>query len=100
MGTWVHWVIYNIPPSTNSLKEGVPTESQLPDGSLQGKNSWSKIGYGGPSPPPGKPHHYHFKLYALNEPLSVPASATKQQLISAMEGHVLSETDLVGIYGR
>jgi Raf kinase inhibitor-like YbhB/YbcL family protein len=100
MGTWVHWVIYNIPPATEELKEGISKDMHLPDGSLQGKNSWSKVGYNGPDPPSGKIHHYHFKLYALNEPIQLSAGATKEQLIAAMQGHVLAQAELVGVYGR
>lgn len=101
MGTWVHWIIYGIPSSTNELKEGVPAaQSKLPDGSRQGKNSWNKIGYGGPSPPPGKPHRYFFKISALDEPLRLPPGATKQQLTTAMQGHVVSEAEFMGTYGR
>src|SRR3989304_2756237 len=65
-GTWVHWVIYGIPPDTTDLPEGVPPDETLPDGSRQGKNDFGRIGYGGPCPPPGKPHRYYFKIYALD----------------------------------
>jgi Raf kinase inhibitor-like YbhB/YbcL family protein len=102
-GTWVHWVLYKIPPTTTSLKEGVPTTAALkePSGALQGKNSSKATGYHGPMPPPGHgTHHYHFKAYALGEALELPAGATKQQLLDAMRGHILAEGELVGTYSR
>jgi hypothetical protein len=100
MGTWVHWVIYNIPPAPPELREGISKQAELSDGSKQGKNSWNKIGYGGPSPPPGKLHHYHFKLYALDQTLPLQAEATKEQLVSAMQGHILGQAELIGVYSR
>jgi Raf kinase inhibitor-like YbhB/YbcL family protein len=101
--TWVHWVLYKIPGATTGLREGIPTTETLSDpaGALQGKNSSNAIGYHGPMPPPGHgTHHYHFKVYALDEALSLPAGATKQQLLDAMRGHILVEGDLVGTYSR
>ena len=65
-GTWVHWVVYNVPSTAKELPEGVQKTEKLPDGTLQGRNDFRKIGYGGPCPPPGKPHRYFFKLYALD----------------------------------
>ena len=99
-GTWVHWVIFNIPPTKTALPYGVPTLKELPDGSRQGINDFHRIGYGGPCPPKGKTHRYFFKLYALDTDLNLPAGAKKQQLIEAMEGHILSETVLMGRYQR
>jgi Raf kinase inhibitor-like YbhB/YbcL family protein len=102
-GTWVHWVLYKIPPTTTSLKEGVPTGSTLkePSGALQGKNSSKTAGYYGPMPPPGHgTHHYHFKVYALSKPLDLPAGATKQQLLDAMHGKILAEGELIATYSR
>jgi Raf kinase inhibitor-like YbhB/YbcL family protein len=100
MGTWVHWVIYNLPPATSSLAENTPPSPELPNGAKQGINDFGKTGYGGPCPPRGKPHHYHFKIYALDTLLNLPAGATKQELLKAMSGHVLAEGELVGTYQR
>ena len=99
-GTWVHWVLYNIPAETKELPEAMPKQEQLPDGALQGHNSFRKIGYGGPCPPPGKPHHYYFKLYALDTKPDLKAGASKADVERAMKGHVLGETELIGRYGR
>ncbi len=99
-GTWVHWVLYNLPPKTSGLPEGVTTAQRLPDGSRQGVNDFGKTGYGGPCPPPGKPHQYFFKLYALDRMFELPAGAKKQDLERAMQGHVLAQGRLVGKYQR
>ena len=99
-GTWTHWVLFNIPADKTTYAEGVPTDKQLPDGARQGKNDFGKIGYGGPSPPKGKPHRYYFKLYALDTKLDLPAGATRQQVLDAIKGHVLAEGQLMGQYGR
>lgn len=99
-GTWVHWVLYNLPGDTNELPEGVAKQEQLPDGSLQGRNDFRKLGYGGPCPPPGKPHRYYFKLYALDGKLDLQAGASQADVERAMKGHVLGETELIGRYGR
>ena len=100
MGTWVHWVIYNMPPATAGLAEGVSKSSELPDGSKQGVNDYKRIGYGGPCPPPGKPHRYFFKLYALDTKPDLKAGLTKKDLLRAMEGHVLAEGQMMGTYQR
>jgi Raf kinase inhibitor-like YbhB/YbcL family protein len=99
-GTWVHWVLFNLPAQERGLEEGVPREDVLGNGAKQGKNDFGKIGYGGPAPPKGKPHRYFFKLYALDTPLDLPAGATKAQLLEVMRGHVLADGQLMGIYGR
>lgn len=99
-GTWVHWVIFNIPAKTNSLPSGVEKKEQLPDGAKQGRNDFRKIGYNGPCPPPGKPHRYFFKLYALGSELKLPAGATKADVEHAMEGHTLGRAELTGRYKR
>jgi len=99
-GTWVHWVIYDLPASSKELPEAISKTETLANGAKQGLNDFRKVGYGGPCPPPGKPHHYHFKLYALNAPTNLKPRATKQQLIDAMKGHVLSEAEIVGLYRR
>ena len=96
--TWVHWVLYNIPAAVGSLPEGVE-DSDLPDGTLQGRNDWNKTGYGGPCPPIGQ-HRYFHKLYALDTALSDLGQPTKEKLEKAMDGHVLSQAELIGVYQR
>ncbi len=97
IGTWVHWVIYNIPSTRTGLEEAIPSEERLADGSLQGKNSWRRIGYGGPCPPSGT-HRYYFRLYALDSMLSLAPGATKEQLLQAMQGHILAEAEWMGTF--
>lgn len=99
-GTWVHWVIYNIPPTARGLGEGVPRTETLPDGARQGRNSWDEIGYQGPSPPPGKPHRYILHLYALSRPLDAGPGLTARDLEAAIRPHVLAEASYLGTYGR
>lgn len=98
-GTWTHWVIFNIPPSTRVLPEHVPAKGELDSGARQGLNSSKKIGYDGPCPPSGT-HRYFFKLYALDTRLELRAGITKTELAKAMKGHVLAETQLMGTYRR
>lgn len=99
-GTFVHWVIYDLPATTQRLAEGMPRQKQLDGGGRQGANDFRKVGYGGPCPPPGKPHRYYFKLYALDTTLDLEPGATKAQFEDAMKGHVLAEARLMGTYGR
>jgi len=99
-GTWVHWVIYDLPANAKELQEGTGSGETLANGAKQGLNDFRKTGYGGPCPPPGAPHRYFFKLYALDAPTSLKPRATKQQLLDAIKGHVLAEGELVGRYGR
>ncbi len=99
-GTWTHWVLLDLPASATELSEGQPQTGELPGGGVQGKNDFGKIGYGGPCPPPGNPHRYFFKLYALSSNLSLQPGASKQDLEHAMEGYVLAETQIVGTYKR
>jgi hypothetical protein len=99
VGTWVHWVIYNLPATASSLPQAVPTDPQLTDGTRQGRNSWNNNGDGGPCPPGGT-HRYFFKLYALNSQLNLKPGATKRKLLKAMKGHILSKTELMGRYNR
>jgi Raf kinase inhibitor-like YbhB/YbcL family protein len=99
MGTWVHWVMWNIPADTTEISENVPPEEKLPDGSVQGINDFRKHGYGGPCPPGGT-HRYYFKLYALDTKLDLAGSSDKQQLLNAMEEHILAEGRLMGKYKR
>jgi hypothetical protein len=100
MGTWVHWVLYDLPPNTTELPEDVAKTQVISGGAKQGLNSWPRLGYGGPCPPPGKPHRYFFKLYALDAMLDLKPGATKKDLLKAMEGHVLAEGQLMGTYQR
>jgi Raf kinase inhibitor-like YbhB/YbcL family protein len=100
MGTWVHWVLYGLPADTTSLPEGVPADDVVAGGASQGKNDFKKIGYGGPCPPPGKPHRYFFKLYALDSELDLAPGASKKDVEKAMKGHVLAQGQLVGRYKR
>jgi Raf kinase inhibitor-like YbhB/YbcL family protein len=99
MGTWVHWVVYNIPPTITGLGENVKPDKEFKNGMRQGNNNWPKIGYGGPCPPSGT-HRYFFKLYALDTMLDLKSGATKAQLLEATKGHVLAETQLMGKYKR
>lgn len=99
VGTWVHWVLFNIPPSARGLAEAVPSDATLADGSMNGKNSWGRLGYGGPCPPSGT-HRYFFKLYALDEMLGLSSGADKGELLKAMEGHILAQGELMGTFSR
>jgi len=99
IGTWVHWVLYNLPAETRGLPEAIPPDADLPDGSRHGRNSWRRLGYGGPCPPSGT-HRYFFKLYALDTVLDLVASASKKQLLRTMERHILAQAELMGVYAR
>src|SRR5437660_8779490 len=99
-GTWVHWVLYDIPAGARELPEHVPGQEQLASGARQGRNDFGKIGYGGPCPPPGKPHRYFFKLYALDTKLNLKSGVTKAELERAMKSHILAQAELIGKYGR
>jgi hypothetical protein len=94
--TWVHWLLYNLPPATDELAEDLQT---LPPGTLQGRNDWRKTGYGGPCPPIGS-HRYFHKLYALDCVLADLGRPTKAQLEGAMQGHVLAKAELIGTYRK
>ena len=110
-GLWVHWVLYNIPADATGLPEGIPTTTEvLPDGTIQGLNDFKRIGYGGPCPPvkvfrlgddmeatlKTKPHKYYFRLYALDTQFGLAAGATKEELLDAMDGHILAQAETVG----
>jgi Raf kinase inhibitor-like YbhB/YbcL family protein len=99
-GTWTHWVLFNLLPSAEALEEDVPPQATLPDGSVQGTNDFQRLGYGGPSPPPGKPHRYYFRLLALDTTLTLSPGAMPQQVLAAAQGHVLGQGQLMGTYGR
>lgn len=93
-GNWVHWIVWNIDPNLSEIKE-----NSVPQGSVEGTTSFDKPGYGGPCPPSGT-HHYQFKLYALETKLEIGKENEKAQLESAMKGHIIEETKLVGLYKR
>jgi len=99
VGTWVHWVLFNIPAEAGALAAGIPPEAVLDSGARQGKNDFRKLGYGGPCPPGGT-HRYFFKLYALDTVLSLESGSTKARLVAAMKGHILAEGQLMGKYKR
>jgi Raf kinase inhibitor-like YbhB/YbcL family protein len=99
-GTWVHWVLYGLPASVTDLPEGIEKQEQLSNGARQGRNDFGRIGYAGPCPPPGKPHRYFFKLYALDTKLDLNAAIRKADLERAMKGHILGHAELIGKYGR
>ena len=94
MGTWVHWVVWNIAPKGGEIRE-----DSVPPGGVQGRNSWQRNGYGGPCPPSGS-HRYFFKLYALDATLDLPTAAAKSELEKAMKGHIIAEAQLMGTYKR
>jgi Raf kinase inhibitor-like YbhB/YbcL family protein len=97
---FTHWVIFNLPPDTPGLPEAVTKDTRLASGALQGKNGAGTIGYFGPCPPRGSPHHYRFTLYALDKSLDLTAGATKNQVLEAIEGHILAQSQFVGLYQR
>jgi Raf kinase inhibitor-like YbhB/YbcL family protein len=99
VGTWDHWLLYSLPAGTRGLPEAIPPDAELSDGSQHGKNSWRRLGYGGPCPPRGT-HRYFFKLYAVDTALDLKAGANKKKLLRAMEGHILAQTELMGVYSR
>lgn len=97
--TFVHWVVYDIPPTVRQLPEQISPIKSLPNGGVQGKNDFGKSGYGGPCPPSGI-HRYFFQLYALDKKLGLAAGASKNQVLAAIEGHVLAKAELIGRYKR
>jgi Raf kinase inhibitor-like YbhB/YbcL family protein len=99
VGTWVHWVIFDLPPNLRSLPQNFPKSEQAADGSRQGKNDFDKIGYGGPCPPSGT-HRYYFKLYALDTKLNLKPGSTKKEVERAMQGHILARGETIGRYSR
>jgi hypothetical protein len=99
-GTWVHWVVYNLPAAARQLPERVPPGDAITGGGKQGVNDFPQDGYGGPCPPPGKPHRYFFRLYALDTVLTLRHPVHRQDVDSAMKGHVLAQAELMGAFGR
>lgn len=100
VGTWVHWVVYDLPATASELVEDVPKSQYVTGGAKQGLNDFRRLGYGGPCPPPGKPHRYFFKLYALDAVLDLKPGITKADLESAMKNHILAQAQLMGTYRR
>lgn len=94
-GTWDHWVLLNIPATVTQLSAG----EQIPSGTISGKNSWGTSGYRGPCPPSGI-HHYHFKLYALDSLINIDGVPNKNEVIAAMEGHIIANVELIGLYQK
>ncbi|HXQ25390.1 MAG TPA: YbhB/YbcL family Raf kinase inhibitor-like protein [Candidatus Acidoferrales bacterium] len=99
-GTWVHWVIYDLPAAIHELREGVPKDLELSSGARQGRNDFGKIGYNGPCPPRGTVHRYFFKLYALKSKMNLKPGVSKGELERAMKGHILAQVELVGKFGH
>jgi len=99
MGTWVHWVMYNMPADKRELPENFPDDETLEDGTRQGVTDFGKTGYGGPCPPSGT-HRYYFKIYALDTTIDEVKVLDKEALVEAMEGHILAEGELMGKYKR
>ena len=100
IGNWNHWTLWNVPPTVRSLPEGMSKDANLPDGSQQGFNDFRKHGYNGPCPPPGKPHRYYFRLFALDVKLTLKENASKRELEAALKGHLLAQAEWMGRYAR
>jgi Raf kinase inhibitor-like YbhB/YbcL family protein len=98
-GTFVHWVVYNMPAQTGRIDAGVQPGESMPGGGVQGRNGFGNLGYGGPCPPPGPPHHYHFRLFALNSQIA-PQPAIGPAVEQAMQGHVVASAEMVGTFER
>ena len=99
-GTWIHWVLYNLPAESAELSPGIPQLPELPSGARQGRNDSGDIGYNGPCPPPGKPHRYYFRLYALDTMLNLPHGVSRAELDQAMADHIVAQATLMGMYQR
>lgn len=97
---FIHWVIFNIPATEKKLDQAISKEKTLKNGIIQGQNDFNKIGYDGPCPPAGKAHRYFFKLYALDSILKLEPGITKDDLLKSIEGHILAEAQLIGLYKR
>jgi len=100
MGTFVHWVVFNIPGAASGMPSDAPKTPELPGGAGQGRNGMGAVGYKGPCPPPGKTHHYHFELFALDTTLDMPSAAEAASLRAAMQNHVKGSAELVGTFKR
>ena len=102
MGNWVHWVVVDLPAAARELPEGVARGAEIRglEGARQGRNDFGKLGWGGPCPPPGKPHRYFFTLYALDAPLGLAEGSTKAEVEKRLAGHVLAKAEMFGTYQR
>lgn len=100
VGTWVHWVLYDLPATTSDLAEGLPQSQYLPGGARQGLNDFKRLGYGGPCPPPGKAHRYFFRLFALDATPDIKSGASRKELEKVMSGHIIAQGQLMGTYQR
>jgi Raf kinase inhibitor-like YbhB/YbcL family protein len=100
VGTFVHWVVYNLPATTRQLPERLPGNDEMQGGGRQGVNDFARTGYSGPCPPSGRPHRYFFRLYALDGKLNPKTAARRKDVDQAMKGHVLAHAELMGLYGR
>ena len=99
-GTFIHWLLYDLPANTRALPENLPKRGQLPNGARQGRNGFGRTGYGGPCPPPGPAHRYFCRLYALDKKTNLSAGANRAEMDRAMKGHILAQADLMGRYKR
>ena len=99
-GTFIHWMLYDLPANATELPQNVPQKKELPNGARQGRNGFGRIGYGGPCPPSGPAHRYYFRLYALDRKLDLAAGASRAELDRAMKGHILAQAELMGRYKR
>jgi hypothetical protein len=99
-GTFVHWVVYDLPAAYRKLPEALSGNAQMPDGARQGTNDFSRVGYSGPCPPPGRPHRYFIRLYALDTILNLRPAARRKELDAAMQGHILAQAGLMGRFQR
>lgn len=99
-GTWDHWVLYDIPGEKNEVEEGIPTTEKVWGIASQGVNDFGNLGYGGPAPPPGDPHRYVFRLYAVDGATGLEPGATKEQVLKAIEDKITAEAELIGLYQR
>jgi hypothetical protein len=100
IGTWSHWVLFNLPPETTELREGMPTDPELPNGAVQGMNDFGRHGYGGPCPPHGQQHRYYFKVFALDTMLPLDEQARSADVEQAMEGHILARGEWMGTFKK
>jgi hypothetical protein len=99
-GTFVHWVVYDLPAAYRKLPEALSGNDQMPGGGRQGTNDFSRTGYSGPCPPPGRPHRYFIRLYAVDAILNLRPAATRKELDAAMQGHILAQAELMGRFAR
>ncbi|HLH08776.1 MAG TPA: YbhB/YbcL family Raf kinase inhibitor-like protein [Terriglobales bacterium] len=99
-GTWTHWLVYNLPAAVHELAENQPRSEQLPNGAVQGRNDFRKIGYNGPCPPSGKPHRYFFRVFAIDAKLDLKPGANRQPLDQAMQGHIVAQGEVMGKFAR